>query len=349
MTGAPTTFPTFRPLLPEPIDQGDPFLIEAPVSADAAHRFYTYTTGQDPTGGRAFPVYASDDLTTWRRLGDALATDRISSHWAPCVRHVPALPRPFVMLYSCAVGTGEAGHIGHTLRRADAEQPEGPFLDSGHVLTPDLDFAIDADVYRPPDGALRCAFAMDFVADEPYGTGIIEAGITDDLTALTTEPRILARPSVDWHVYEPARVMPWKTIPGVDWATDTVRWSTVEGPVGGLVSPAGKPVYLYSGGNFSHFYAVGALIEDPDGTLHDISADPAGVVIGPDPAAGLHGPGHCSYLKLAGDVDAAGLAAGEEYLMLHARFGSPTAPRQMTLAHLTWTPDGLPRAIPVSP
>ena len=339
----------FRPLLPGPIDQGDPFIIEVPASVGAAHRFYVYTTGNEPSDGRAFPVYASDDLTTWRRLGDALATDRTSAHWAPCVRHVPGLPRPFVMLYSHAIGRGEQGHVGHTILRADAERPEGPFEDSGHALTPDLDFAIDADVYRHPDGSLRCAFATDFVADEPYGTGIVEAGITDDLTALTTEPRILARPSVDWHVYEPARVMPWKTIPGVDWTTGTVRWSTVEGPVGGLVSPDGSPVYLYSGGNFNAFYAVGALVEDEDGTLHDRSADPAHAVIAPDPAAGLLGPGHCSYLKLAAGVDTLGLAPGDELLMVHARFGSLDTPRQMTLARLAWTPAGLPRAVPVSP
>ena len=35
--------------------------------------------------------------------------------------------------------------------------------------------------------------------------------------------------------------------------------------------------------------------------------------------------------------------------MLHARFGSPTAKRQMTLARLTWTGDGHPSAEPVSP
>ena len=342
--------PAYRPLLPEPIDQGDPFILEVSPDAGAAHRFYVYTTGAEPTGGSAFPVYGSDDLATWRRLGDALATHRTSAHWAPCVRHVPGVPRPFVMLYSHAVGSGEQGHVGHTLLRADAERPEGPFVDSGHALTPELDFAIDADVYRLPDGALKCAFAMDFVADEPYGTGIVEAGITDDLTTLTTEPRILARPSVDWHLYEPARVMPWKTIPGVDWATDTVRWSTVEGPVGGIVSPDGHPVYLYSGGNFNAFYAVGALVQDgADTQPHDASPDPASAVIGQDPAAGLYGPGHCSYLKLATAVEALGLAPGDELLMLHARFGALSNPRQMTLARLTWTPAGLPRALPVSP
>src|SRR5215211_207231 len=222
---------TFRPLLPEPIDQGDPFLLEAPSASGAMHRFYVYATGPDPENGWAFPLYGSDDLSTWRRIGMSLQSDRTGSHWAPCVRYVPALARPWLMLYSSAVGFGDEGHIGHTLRRADAERPEGPFVESGEVLTPDLDFAIDADVYRMPDGGLRVAYAMDFVEDEPYGTGIVEAPISDDLTTITGERRLLARPQFDWHVYDAARVMPWKTIPGIDWSRRAVRWHTVEAPV----------------------------------------------------------------------------------------------------------------------
>lgn len=327
----------YRPLLPEDLDQGDPYLLAAPEAAGVQFRYYVYTTGEGPVDGRAFPVYASDDLRTWQRIGDALQTERMAAHWAPCVRYVAGLPRPFVMLYSNAVGVGEEGHIGHKLRRADAERPEGPFVDSGQVLTPDLDFAIDADVYRLPDGPLKVAFAMDFVADEPYGTGIVEADIDEALTELRSEPRILARPSHDWHLYDAARVMPWKTIPGVDWDRDTVRWHTVEAPVGGLVSPQGKPVYLYSGGCFFGFYAVGALVEEEAGP-RDVTDGERNFVIAPDPEAGFYGPGHCSYLRLG---------ENEEYLMLHARFGSPEAKRQMCLARLRWTAEGLPVAGPV--
>lgn len=56
---------------------------------------------------------------------------------------MPELKRPFVMLYSRAIGIETQAHIGHTIRRADSDRPEGPFVDSGHVLTPDIDFAID--------------------------------------------------------------------------------------------------------------------------------------------------------------------------------------------------------------
>ncbi|MGI8476702.1 MAG: family 43 glycosylhydrolase [Thermomicrobiales bacterium] len=324
-----------RPLFPEEIDQGDPFAFAVPSGVPSRFRHYIYTSGEEPVAGTAFPVYGSDDLTTWLRLDDALEVGLRSAHWAPCVRHVPGSARPFVMLYSRAVGLGAQGHVGHAIRRADAERPEGPFRDSGHVLTPGLDFAIDPDVYRLPDGSLKIAFAMDFTADEPFGTGIVEADIDEDLTALTGPPRLLARARFGWQVYEPARVMPWKTIPGVDRTTETVRWHTLEAPVGGLISPQGKRVYLYSGGCFWGFYAVGALVEDEQGHLQDVTDGVARFVIGPQPDEGVFAPGHCSWLRTN---------AGQDYLMLHARFDSPTARRQMCLLPLRWSDDGLPFA-----
>lgn len=327
----------FRPLYPEDHDQGDPFILAPPPEAGARFRLYVYTTGEDPVSGRAFPVYASDDLAQWQRLDDALVVGQESSHWAPCVRYVPALDLPYVMLYSRAVGIGEEGHVGHAIRRAQSARPEGPFHDSGHVLTPDHDFAIDPDVYRGRDGSLNLAFAIDFVADEPYGTGIVAAAVSEDLTRLLGPPQLLARPRYDWHVYEPARVMPWKAIPGVDWTNQTVRWHTVEAPVGGLVSPAGKRVFLYSGGCFWGFYAVGALVEGERGELRDVTDGERDFVLGPRPEAGFFAPGHCSWLRLADGRDA---------LLCHARFGAPDAKRQMLLARLGWTAEGFPTAVP---
>lgn len=333
----PSTEGQFRPLLPEPVDQGDPYALALPAEAGAPFRYVVYCTGEDPVAGRAFPVYGSRDLRTWQRLGDSLIADQEAAHWAPCVRYIPELPRPYVMLYSRSVGLGEETHVGHELRRADSERPAGPFTDTGPLEMPAYDFAIDADVYRSPDGQLMLAFAVDFIEDEPYGTGLVEATISEDLRRLTSAPRLLARPQSDWHVYDPARTMPWKQIAGVDWTTQTVRWHTMEAPVGGLVSPTGRRVYLYSGGSFANFYAVGALIEE-HGHLHDVTREERGFVLRPDPERGFFAPGHCSWLR-ADD--------GAEYLVFHARFGSLGAKRQMALARLEWDADGLPHGIPV--
>jgi GH43 family beta-xylosidase len=330
----------FRPLFPERRDQGDPYVMRAPDGEGTRFRFYVYVTGLDAPAGRAFPAYGSDDLARWVPLGGVLAADVTRDHWAPCVRFVPGLARPWVMLYSRGLGLEEQAHIGHALRRADAVSPEGPFADSGHVLTAGLDFAIDPDVYRLRDGRQYLAFATDFVHDPPLGTGIVEAPVTEDLTALLEPPRVLARAQYGWQVYDPARRLPWMEIPGVDWDTDTVVWHTVEAPVGGLVSPHGQDVYLYSGGCFFAYYAIGALVReagapgDQGERLVDVTRDGATAVLQPQPERGLYGPGHCSLLRGADAGD------GIDRIVFHARFGAPDAPRQMALARLEWTKDG---------
>jgi GH43 family beta-xylosidase len=332
---------SYRPLFPEPADQGDPFLLVVPDGVPAAHRFYVYVTRDETSDGRggtatpgAFPAFASDDLVTWHPLGPSLRGDATRhAFWAPCVWYAPGLERPFVMLYSHGAGIGEQAHIGHQLRRADAERPEGPFVDSGHVLTPDSDFAIDADVYRAPDGSLRMAYATDFVGDPPFGTGIVEVAVSEDLTRVLSTPVVLARPSEDWHLYDGARRLPWKRIPGVDWSKDTVVWNTVEAPVGGLVSPRGRRIYLYSGGCYFGFYAVGALVEDDSGSLVNVTRGDRGFVLRSLPEHGIHAPGHCAWFRTAD---------GRDWLITHARFGSPTAPRNATIVELRWDDEGLP-------
>ena len=336
---------SYRPLYPQAADQGDPFLLAIPDGVAAAFRYYVYVTRDETSDGRggtaspgAFPVFASDDLATWTALGPALDGDATRyAFWAPCVRYVPGLPRPYVMLYSHGAGLGEQAHIGHQIRRADAERPEGPFTDTGHILTPDADFAIDADVYPAPDGTLRMAYAADFTDAEPYGTGIVEVAVSEDLTRVLSEPTVLARPSEEWHLFDAARRMPWKQIPGVDWGAATVRWNTVEAPVGGLINPRGRRVYLYSGGCYFGFYAVGALVEDEHGALVNVTRGDRGWVLRSTPEHGIYAPGHCAWFRTAD---------GRDWIITHARFGSPDAPRNATIVELLWDDDGLPYCPP---
>ncbi|HEX8393068.1 MAG TPA: family 43 glycosylhydrolase [Longimicrobium sp.] len=332
---------SYRPLYPEAADQGDPYLLAIPDGVPSEYRYYVYVTRDETSDGRggtasggAFPAFASHDLATWHPLGPTLRGDATRyAFWAPCVRYVAGLERPYVMLYSHGAGLGEQAHIGHQIRRADAERPEGPFIDTGHVLTPDTDFAIDADVYAGPDGTPRMAYATDFDQDEPYGTGIVEVAVSGDLTRVLSSPALLARPSEAWHLFDAARRMPWKRIPGVDWATDTVRWSTIEGPVGGLTNPRGRRVYLYSGGCYFGFYAVGALVEGDDGRLVNVTREGRGFVLGPIPEHGFYAPGHCDWFRAAN---------GRDWLVTHARFGAPDAPRNAALVELRWDEDGMP-------
>lgn len=322
--------------VPEPeVDQGDPFLLEVPAGQRSAgvFRYYVYVSAP------GFPVYGSDDLLDpagWRRVGDSYPGQGVDRWcWAPCVRYLPGLPRPWVMLYSRARGAGEPeGHQQHRLRRADSTSPAGPFADSGEVLTPDEDFAIDPEVADDPDGTRWLYFAVDFVDDEPYGTGIVRARVGDDLRQLTSEPEVIARPRADWQLYDAHRSMPWKEIPGVRWEeSETVRWSTIEGPAV-LTSPGGREVVLYSGGNFADFYGIGVIARDAGtGRWLDLSPTPEASLLGPDPTAGLFGPGHCSVL----------VSDGKPYLCYHFR-STPTAARQFAVTPLRWDADtDLPR------
>jgi Glycosyl hydrolases family 43 len=313
------------PLCPEPdVDQGDPYLVEAPADA-SGYRFYIYVSGP------GFPVYGSNDLAAWRRIGDSLPDGSDAWSWAPCVRYVAGLPRPWVMLYSRAAGTGEVdGHREHRILRADSERPQGPFVDSGEVLTPELDFAIDPDVSADPaGGGPLLTFAADYVEDEPYGTGLVQAAISPDLRGLTTAPRPLARPRSEWQLYDRARSMPWKAIPGVSWAAgDTVRWYTMEGPAA-VLSPGGRPTVLYSGGNFAGFYGIGVLQQDPAGRWEDLSPTVDDCLLAPMPERGVYGPGHCSVLTTGAGP------TRRQVLCFHFRT-APGAPRQFGILPLSW-------------
>lgn len=311
------------PSFPEDdIDQGDPFLFEDP-DATSGFRYFVIVSSA------GFRLYGSDSPTesgSWTFVGESFPGVNVHPWaWAPCVRLVAGLARPWVMLYSLAAGSGDPeGHQFHQLRRADSVRPAGPYRDSGEVLTADVPFAIDPDVSTRADGSLWLTCAADYVDRPPYGTGLFQARVSPDLRQLDTPLQPLARAEFDWQVYLAERSLPWMTIPGVDWARgDTVRWHTMEGP-SGLVTPSGRDLLLYSGGNFQGFYGVGLLLLE-DGTWTDRSPEPAACLLRPDADRHVLGPGHCS---VSGDL-----------IAYHFR-AAPDAPRQFTVATLSWDSTG---------
>ncbi len=303
------------------VDQGDPFIFRAPDDAGGAgFRYFVIVTSP------GFPVYGSDrptDPASWVRVGDSFPGVGVHPWaWAPCVRRVPDLDRPWVMLYSLAAGSGDPrGHQFHQIRRADSLLPEGPYRDSGEVLTADFPFAIDPDVAERADGTLYFSCAADYTDSAPYGTGLFEAPISADLRTLLEPLRPMARATADWQLYLPQRSLPWLTIDGIDWAGGaTVEWHTMEGPAC-LVSPDGRDFALYSGGNFADLYAIGLLSRDEAGRWHDLSVDPADCLLSQRPADHLWGPGHCS--------------VADQYIAYHYR-EEPGLPRQFAIAELVW-------------
>ena len=79
--------------------------------------------------------------------------------------------------------------------------------------------------------------------------------------------------------------------------------------------------------------AVGAVIEDDAGRLVNVTRGDRGFVLRSMPEHGFYAPGHCAWFRTAD---------GREWLITHARFGSPEAPRNATIVELRWDADGLP-------
>lgn len=300
-------------------DQGDPYVLAAPEGSQTEFGYYLYHTDHVYADARAVDAYGSDDLRTFKYLGKVLLSNQCYN-WAPCVTFNG---QEYVMHYSRSTPGQPNCDIGHKLRIATAQQPEGPFVDKGELALPaDVEFSIDADVYELPDGKPYLAYCYEIWDEEPAGVGLAEVPLTEDLARPAGVPKALARPQYESQLYEANRSMPWKTGKR-DWAAgETVDWYCMEAPVGGITSPGGKKVYLYSCGNWQNdSYAIGALVENEQGELVDLAGENH-FVLSSNATAGISAIGHPSLL--AGDV-----------LLAHGRFGSDTN-RKAFLAPLAW-------------
>src|SRR5687767_4540292 len=154
-------------------DFADPFVLR---TRDA---YYAYGTAAPGPDGRIFPVLRSSDLVNWTPLGGALTPltePRGFSYWAPEVAEKDGRYFPF---YSASTSPSDEHH---QLRVAVADDPAGPFTDSGRLLLPDAGFSIDASPFRDPrTGKWYLFFATDYEADEPHGTGLAVVELAGDL------------------------------------------------------------------------------------------------------------------------------------------------------------------------
>lgn len=320
--------------MPKGDKQGDPFAFRDPVSG----LYYIYCTGENEKTGQACPVYRSEDLTSLEWVGYSLQSKPYVAHWAPAVYHIPELEYPYVMIYSHSSGWGHDGaHIDHALYRAHSKRPEGPFIPSGHQLTPaSIDFAIDFDAFERPDGTWRCTFAIDFVDNDPIGTGVAMATANRDLTAFTSDITVLLRATREEHIYEENRCMPWKKIPGIDWKKGHVvkRWNTVEGS-----SNLSENYIACSGGSYhpGKRYFVDIVSKDASGEWINITDRTGQYFLVPNPAKGLFNIGHNSW-TIGPD--------GAPYVVYHGRFGDPHAERTIAITPLLHKDIGEFTAVP---
>jgi hypothetical protein len=326
----------YTPIAPDIIlDQGDPYALTIPEelrkNRPELYQYYVFTSAGRPQNGKAVPCYGTNDFLTVRFLGHVLEGAKEAAYWAPCVRYIPELEYPWVMLFSQSIGLGDQSHVGHAIHRAHSLLPQGPYKYSGHIVSPaDSDFAIDPEVYLDSDGQLRMAWATDFVNNEPIGTGIVEARINHDLTALIRPPTELVRARHISQLYERDRYMPWKQIPGIDWnkGDRVAEWYTVEGPVR-LEGGDHRPAMLYSTGNFNdETYQIWALVENEQGVMEDISNTRGHVVLRSQPESNRYSMGHPSVID-------------ENHLITHMRVGV-NGPRQMAVVPLRRNSDGFP-------
>jgi GH43 family beta-xylosidase len=306
----------------------DPFVLKV------RGEYWCYSTGLQEDG-RAFGILHSRDLVEWRPLPGALEPlpGGHTCYWAPeVVEHGGR----FYLYYS--VGNEEAMEI----RAAVAEHPAGPFVDAGRRLTSEA-FAIDAHVFQDLDGTRWLFYATDFLDRSHIGTGTVRDRLLDPFT-LAGDPRPVALPRHDWHVYHPNR--PEK---------GGVRWHTVEGPF--VLARKGLYYEMFSGGNWQNpTYGVSyATTRDiASGEEWTQAADgervlpvlrTTGEVVGPGHNSVVRGPDNrqlfCVYHRWSPDASARVLAidpldwAGERLLVL----GPTTTPQRAPLPPTITLPD----------
>jgi beta-xylosidase len=275
-------------------------------------RYYAY--GTVPEHGRTIPALASDDLISWRPLGDVLeplGEPGADIYWAP---EVAFCDGRFWMYYSAGGEEGEA----HRLRVATADEPQGPFRDTGVVLDADEPFSIDGHPFRDDDGRWYLYFCRDFLEGERVGTGIVVAEL-EDMGSLAGDVRTVVRPFAEWNLYAARR----------QWYGRMWDWYTVEGPC--VRKRDGRYYCFFSGGAWrKENYGVSyATADHPLGPWEVAETDGPSIVR--TISGEVLGPGHASVVESP--------SGAEDWLVYHAWDAAATA-RLMRIDRLEWTPDG---------
>lgn len=290
--------------------------------------YYAFgTTGTERLpDGRIFTLLRSRDLAHWENLGGALIPPFANpdyQYWAPEITEDHG---KYYLYY--AVGDERPEHF--VIRVATSEQPQGPYADSGAVMT-DCDsnrFTIDPFPYRDDDGQWYLFNACDFPFESPgyhAGTGV-EVNRLLNMTTAGHDCRVVVRPAYAWTLYEAHRRM--------DVFHQTfAAWHTIEGPC--VVRHDGKYYCFYSGANWqTPRYGVDYVVADNPLGPYSGAGDHARVLHGIRET--VFGPGGISIVT--------GPDGKTQYVVYHA-WNREMTKRQMCVDKLEWTPDG-PRCFP---
>lgn len=273
--------------------------------------YYAYGTDSSIDAAVAFEVLRSRDLVTWDSLGRCLPgiTRTSRDYWAPEVAEVDGR---FYLYFSVGVEDRD-----HRIRVATASRPDGPFTDTGTVLTPHERFAIDAHPFRDDDGAWYLFYARDVLEGERVGTSLAVDRLVG-MDRLAGEPVTVLRATADWQLYSAGRSM----------YGSVVDWYTLEGPF--VVKRLGRYWCFYSGGAWtgSGYGVSWAVADSPLGPWTE--PDAGGPALMRSRPGIADGPGHNSIVT---GPD------GEDYIVYHAWDRHHTA-RRMSIDRIQWTPDG---------
>lgn len=292
----------------------DPFVLKY------CGEYWSYCTGIQ-ADGRCFGILHSEDLVHWETLNGAMEPlpGGQTMYWAPEVFFYNGR---FYLYYS----TGNETLM--EIRVAVADQPRGPFVDSGRTLT-SQNFAIDAHVFQDDDGSIYLFYATDFLNYSRVGTGTVMDRLVDPFT-LEGEPCPVTRARYDWQIYDSKRA-----------EKGGVRWHTIEGSF--VLKHKDLYYQMFSGGNWTNpSYGVGYAINDSlarhdewtqasDGVkVLPVLRTIPGKVIGPGHNSVVRGPDnrqlYCVYHRWAEDGSARQMAidpldwAGERLLVLGPSF-----------------------------
>jgi beta-xylosidase len=237
------------------------------------------------------------------------------SYWAP---EVAQHNGKFYLYYSASHGQSDEHH---RLRVAVANHPSGPFVDAGKMIFPDGGFSIDASPFLDPKtGRWYLYFAVDYLNNEPHGTGLAVIPLADDLVTPLAPPRMVMRAKCPWQIYERDR-----DYKGRVWKA----WHCIEGPF--VVFHDERYWCLYSGGNWQNeSYGIGfAVASDPMGPWSDDFAEHGPTVLKGVPGSVI-GPGHASVV--AGPNDS--------LLLVYHAWDAQKSARRMCIDPLHFTPQG---------
>ena len=290
----------------------DPFVFRA---SDGF--YYAYGTGPAADDGKRFPCLRSSNLVDWEARPNALLPLKdCVNYWAPEVAEKDGC---FYMFYSA---TTQKSDEHHRLRVATSATPDGPFVDSGKLLVPEVGFSIDGHpFFDVMSGKWFLFFATDYTDDAPYGTGLAVIQLGDDLLSTVGQAKCIVRASCPWQVYERDR-----DYKGRRWA----EWNCIEGPF--VLFHDGVYYCLYSGGAWqTENYGVGfATATNPMGPWKDDMARHGPTVVKGIPGRVI-GPGHNSVVT--------GPDGRTQYVAYHAWDLAKSA-RRLCIDPLIWTPDG---------